>query len=187
MARYDLKPYRWWFMLLLVFGLAMGVAIPWFFGWAEMSYTSAAKRQEYDMRILAGKIEEFREEHDKLPDAVSFLDFTVSVRALEMMGGENLTTYFPGTEANPGLTTPHAYVNDMWPDYFSDTNDFPISYAHNGSDWILQSMGPNRLYEMEPMAILELEPEARAEALLSNTYDPTNGTWSLGDLWRMSE
>lgn len=112
------------------------------------------------------------------------------------------------------LTTPIAYITSYFSDPFADTRGLPFRYARDRAGWILGSYGPNANQNQQGNMNwvgnsatagnwgTARAPEANTfETLYSSfitqpsvdllaaggTYDPTNGTVSAGDVWRVKE
>lgn len=99
------------------------------------------------------------------------------------------------------LTTPIAYLTEYYPDvYFTSRKARGSTYAYWStsveaesqadpiSGWILWSPGPDRDFDISyPAGVytpLESQP---SESLINLTYDPTNGYYSSGDIWRIKQ
>ncbi len=53
-----------------------------------------------------------------------------------------------------------------------------------GTGWILFSPGPDGVYDIVPWE--DYDPANHpTPALIEKSYDPTNGTYTRGDLWRV--
>jgi len=88
------------------------------------------------------------------------------------------------------LTTPVAYLTSIPTDPFANTGGLPPGYLLSGDSYLLRSFGPDAdeatggdlpWSDAEAMnALLADQPR-----LLPYTYDPSNGTFSEGDLWRV--
>jgi len=61
----------------------------------------------------------------------------------------------------------------------------PYTYDCTDTGWIITSPGPDGIYSIVPGEILRGVPGTTETRLLHLTYDPTNGTVSPGDIWRM--
>ncbi|MCC5877314.1 MAG: prepilin-type N-terminal cleavage/methylation domain-containing protein [Candidatus Sumerlaeia bacterium] len=121
------------------------------------------------------------------------------------------------TERLLTLTTPIAYVTSYFPDPFADVRGTTFRYFSDGRGWILGSFGPNvnqaaggnlkwhnaasanfnintraansieTIYDSrvsQPSELLIAGGEPNQPAF---TYDPTNGTVSAGDVWRVKQ
>jgi len=85
------------------------------------------------------------------------------------------------------LTTPVAYITSLPVDPFAPEEGAVFGYfKHNDTGWILYGAGPDRDYDLD----LEKDYSATARnnplpTLIQKTYDPTNGSVSGGDIWRI--
>ncbi len=101
------------------------------------------------------------------------------------------------------LTTPIAYITSLFPDPFMDTKAATSFYFANSSGWILWSPGPDTdqntggdlglnqsvetVYDIrisQPSVVLLTGGPGTAG---SYSYDPTNGTVSPGDVYRVKQ
>ncbi len=73
-------------------------------------------------------------------------------------------------------------TDDPPADPFMKRARMPILYQTDGKRWAMLSAGPDRKYSI-PAAILLAGGKAGPD-LLSHCYDPTNGTFSPGDIFR---
>jgi Tfp pilus assembly protein PilE len=103
------------------------------------------------------------------------------------------------------LTTPTAYVPTYYRDPFSDTEGATFCYYSDGQGWIMWSWGPDRdeskpeqwdlaadvqrVYSSEDLqpTLTLLTGTSSAPAHEAYTYDPTNGIFSPGDIWRLKQ
>lgn len=102
---------------------------------------------------------------------------------------------YPVTFAGHQLTTPIAYITSLFEDPFS--KQIFYYYQPPGFDyWILISPGPDMEYQLDSRNIAWLLDDflttetTKADAelhLLPYTFDPTNGTPSPGDVFRVKE
>jgi hypothetical protein len=94
------------------------------------------------------------------------------------------------------LTTPVAYIvgESITSDPFMDDeqrhSSHPFLYGAVGDGYLIVSAGPDKTYDIDPQR--DYDPACRGNAassvcapLLLKTYDPTNGTISTGDIWRV--
>ncbi len=100
--------------------------------------------------------------------------------------------YPPNLNTNPpqvssALTTPVAYVTMVFPDVFAPTPGTSLRYYTDGKGWIMWSAGPDNDYDLQ-WQIYNLSFDQPSDELLAlYTYDPTNGTVSDGDIWRVRD
>jgi hypothetical protein len=104
------------------------------------------------------------------------------------------------------LTTPIAYTGIYYPDPFADTKGATFAYYSNGKGWIIWSWGPDRdenkrdewdlFPDVVEGAYRSDVPQPSLELLCGSssvgahhayTYDPTNGTISPGDIYRVKQ
>ncbi len=78
------------------------------------------------------------------------------------------------------LTTPVAYIDNLGKNPFSKTQ--PYKYNSDGMLWILYATGPDKKYEINENAMVDLKMKGSG-ILIPLTYDPTNGSVSRGDIW----
>jgi hypothetical protein len=112
------------------------------------------------------------------------------------------------TERALGLTTPVAYLTSYISDPFAATRGDTFAYFTDGKGWILVSPGPDGDFDLM-MDEGDLDYSERNDtiervydssvpepslALLTGagprgafTYDPTNGSESSGDVWRVKQ
>lgn len=100
------------------------------------------------------------------------------------------------------LTTPISYITSYFADPFTDTRGATFAYMQDTNGWILWSPGPDTdesaqtdLYPLvetiynssfsQPST--ELVAGTAAAPKGAFTYDPTNGTVSEGDVWRVKQ
>lgn len=92
------------------------------------------------------------------------------------------------------LTTPIAFVTSYFSDPFSAPLSATFSYfsSQEQAGWILWSPGPDKIYDLTTENISELYLPANGQydqsrGLIELTFDPTNGTISPGDVWRVKQ
>jgi len=146
---------------------------------------SMVSRVRADQRTLAASLEAYAAEHGALPPTAFLRDWAKDAGALERAGGLNLPA------APQSLTTPVAYQLRLWDDPFAPQGGMPFVYHADREGWILISPGPDREYDIaDPAAVYDSAiPQPSAHLLAGGpwTYDPTNGTVSRGDVWRVRE
>jgi hypothetical protein len=82
----------------------------------------------------------------------------------------------------PFLTTPIAYI--LPPNHLDPFTDAPMTYHPKGGGWILISDGPDGLPQIDPAEDYETDYKDNSRLILK-TYDPSNGTLSDGDIYRV--
>lgn len=103
------------------------------------------------------------------------------------------------------LTTPVAYIDRLDSDFFSPERGAPLRYHTNGQAFIIGSLGPDGSketdgdlpwHDAEAMNVLLKAALINSKSTLwqmsqvgpgkgAFTYDPSNGTFSEGDIWRV--
>jgi type II secretory pathway pseudopilin PulG len=165
-------------VVVAIIGILAGIALPNFL---EAQTRSKVSRVKSDLRTVAGGLEAYFSDHNRYPPSA------VIPRALRLRA----------------LTTPVAYLSTVPRDVFKDqeTEFRPMSWHGNfaygarpidqESLYALSSNGPDLLPNHEP---IEFYPgysdeiwENPASGYEYIRYDPTNGTISLGDIWRVSD
>jgi hypothetical protein len=158
-----------------------------------------------DMRSMGTAIEAYYVDQNACPAMAPLADYSLDRSRSERVGGGGLSTWYPGGPFVSGLTTPVAYLdtiridpytNDPRPRLFyrhrwftqsSDNGIAPFAYHADGGRWILFSCGPDRDYDVDPVADYITPPQVPSDRLVMHTYDPTNGTASGGDVWRVKQ
>lgn len=158
----------------IVFLLAM-IKLPCFL---EAQTRSQVSRVRADMHTLATAVESYRVENGSYPMMREYISG-------EADSIETLRYNIP-----MNLTTPTAFLTSYPGDPFSPASGAPLRYYTYNDIWLLYSIGPDKTPDIEQLfdslhAITG--NESIIETLLPYTYDPTNGTVSQGDVWRISE
>lgn len=88
------------------------------------------------------------------------------------------------------LTTPIAYMSGLPLDPFRNKDEHRSFRYHRWDDrsCILISAGPNCVFDISPDSLPELRPTSSGSfpgKLINLQYDPTNGTVSAGDIFRI--
>jgi prepilin-type N-terminal cleavage/methylation domain-containing protein len=137
--------------------------------------------------------------------------YLVSPQAAATSALGNLSSFGARNNANPGLfavlTTPISYITSYFPDPFADQKGSTFAYYADTNGWIVWTCGPDgdqgqttdlgavsgsgpavdTVYQStiaQPSPTLNAGSRASGEAY---TYDPTNGTVSPGDVWRVKQ
>ena len=163
-----------------------------------------------DQRAIAIALEAYYVDNDAYPAERSFCELNREFRSLEEMRGMALSAIEPGRAGLSGLTTPIQYMSSLLEDPYStresrlrfyfngklftrsiDKNLLPYAYERlNETSWILYSAGPDRDYDLRNMEELmdgEFNIETAFPRMVDLLYDPTNGTTSNGDLFRLKQ
>jgi hypothetical protein len=95
-----------------------------------------------------------------------------------------------GTGRLHTLTTPLSYVTTYFQDPFAPQRGASFAYwtDDSGKGWLVWSAGPDSDYDIDPGVDYRpgVEPFP-SDLLINHTYDPTNGTTSGGDIWRVKD
>lgn len=161
---------------------------------------SGTARIRTDHRSLAMAIESYYVDHKSYPTMRPFASNPeIDTRKFRKSGGVDLSFIEPGGAGLEGLTTPVAYVTSLFPDPHAPVKGMPFAYwvPKDGKGWMLISPGPDRVYSLAPAQLETVYdtsiPQPSALLLAGGgprgafTYDPTNGTESAGDLWRVKQ
>lgn len=149
-----------------------------------------------DLRSLSTAIDCYYFEHRTLPYSVPIKDYCRDYFHLDQeylnddlasRNGLHIKIIFPGSDKMAGLTTPIAYTTSIYPDHCAEIPGLPFSYACTESRYVLYSPGPDLIYDIQlPELMLEGGTMDDAKQRFSNySYDPSNGTISGGDKWRL--
>jgi hypothetical protein len=92
--------------------------------------------------------------------------------------------YMPARSLGPWLTTPIPYMNFLASDpYSKEQHGTPASwirYHSDGTNYLIWSVGPDGVSQIT----VEDEVTSDLAALVPMPYDSSNGSKSLGDIWR---
>jgi len=146
-------------------------------------------RARSDMRSLATGLEAYRADYDVYPSAGAARLDAKQREALVAAGGGEFTVIDAGgfySRANDTATTV-SYVSNAFADPFAPRLGIPFWYHRDGRGWILTSPGPDGDYDLLPSRDYDGSAADPFASLLPRTYDPTNGTISDGDLWRVKQ
>jgi RNA polymerase sigma factor (sigma-70 family) len=139
-------------------------------------------RTKADMRSLATGIESYFVDNNAYPAS----DAARSIR--KPAAGESALPSFQSY----CITTPIAYLARFMPDSFSSEGQ-PFVYRSvenkgrpTESGWILVSPGPDGRFDVDPNSYDPAKPQPQPW-LVELSYDPTNGTVSKGDIWRVKQ
>lgn len=191
--------------ILFFFGI-----FPWLVSLIPAGSRSYLSRIRADLRSVSTALESYYVDNNEYPAMRPLSDFVGSAtRELNEVGGKALFSIEPGVGALYGLTTPVPHLTSFFNEPLINQSHgwaaqwpiAPIRYALFGGrpgafwpypyyndrnqGWIIWASGPDRIYDIaNPSEIYDAtvpQPSARLNDL---TYDPTNGTYSRGDIWR---
>lgn len=167
----------------IVFLVIALVAIPRFFA----KRPGRVSRAKSDMRSLGTAIEAYFADYQAYPASVPMRELVSDYRQLEKAGGAYLAIVSPGNSAVAGITTPVAYLTQLFHDSF--TYEFvSFAYYSDGKSWILFSPGPDNDYDIRrPEEVFTSTEDQPSTRMIVLAYDVTNGTVSSGDVWRVRQ
>jgi hypothetical protein len=103
------------------------------------------------------------------------------------LGSENMAFRLPSFSAHapgPSLTTPTAWISALPTDPFAPSRGACYVYNQGSDRWVIVSAGPDRDYDFDPPCFDPAYKPTWSD-ILARTYDPSNGTVSNGDIYRM--
>ena len=186
-------------VVVAIIAILAAIAVPSFLTAQTRAKVSRVKA---DLRTLAGALEAYMVDHGLPP-----LDYKVSRGDPQLAGMEPSTSgilhpgYAKAGGICPGLTTPVAYIQNCWIDDPFSSAGTPFDQRKYSYNWFAPS--PLRGNEASPDYLLQeyelyygywrlgsIGPDrdfynkANTPYAPSRNYDPTNGTTSLGNIWR---
>lgn len=142
-------------------------------------------RAKNDMRNMATAIEAYHQDHGSFPVQVPLPTFARDDKERQELKGLELFTAEPGGQHMHDLTTPVAYLPAIPVDVYSPSKHLPYSYFTDGQSWLLYSAGPDGRFDLVPVQDFDSVTTQPSERIVSKSHDPTNGTLSAGDVWRV--
>ena len=164
---------------IALIGILVDIAVPNFLE----AQARAKKSKNYaPMRFLATAIEAYYNDHNAYPPMKPLREFAKNEKELRKAGGWDLTTI------GISLTTPTVYLKEIVTDPFSP-QALPFVYYRDEKGWMILTRGPDGDYDMDPAKMYDGSIAQPSRDLLTSTatYDPTNGTISNGDIWRVKQ
>jgi hypothetical protein len=182
---------RWTRPSAILTTLALAAFMFWLPFQLEASRRSFVARVKGDQRTIGIALETYYLDHESYPAA----DFEPREKAYWHSDSPlpSFPRYHPGGPAT--LTTPVAYLTAYsdFPDpirYLKENRTY--AYYSEGAAWILVSPGPNCIFDMTAddmkRAVQSVRTNTDTYALFASfTYDPSNGIYSRGDVWRIKQ
>ena len=170
-------------------GMLAAIAVPNFL---EAQVRSQVSRARSDMRSLATAIETYYIDNNNYPasttDPAESINASLAANSASPQLQWDLPTFAShhATGAHT-LTTPIAYLTSYFPDPFSPVPGRTFNYYKNEGGWILWSAGPDNDYDLNYEDYDPRYMKSTYDRLYRSTYDPTNGTASSGDIWRVKQ
>jgi predicted nucleic acid-binding Zn ribbon protein len=186
------RTYHWdfWLVVLVILVFAGIFSFPNFMDESRRSPISRAKN---DLRSISTALESYYVDYNCYPISSSNL----SQNLYACYGSESPMSSQPTfgllSSGFSNLTTPIAFMSALPYDPFAPVLHAPYCYYTDRASkgWILWSAGPDMKYNLTSRNIGGIynpgNPNMVSDAaLLSLTFDPTNGSTSRGDIWRIS-
>ena len=186
---------KWIKNLSIVFGILFVI----FFGlsllciyFLHQMNLAAAGRVRSDMRAVAMAIEVYYHDHGQYP-AWSIGASNANRELSAESPYKQLPTFrHPAENENlAALTTPVSYITSYWPDPYASFKNREdkfehcmYSYISRPDGYILFSVGLDRDVDITVDDFLNLDRND-TDSLLKFSWDPTNGTFSDGDIYRL--
>lgn len=154
----------------------------------------------HEMRSIATAFESYYIDYNSYPESVPMMDMIKTptereyARALglrtydfeALLPPEGTERYLPEQKYDPfgleGNKTPFAYAR-------MNTLELNVSPGFDGADWwVLYSTGPDRDYNLRlPQYVTGADGKFSRDESGRVAYDPTNGTFSSGDILRQKQ
>lgn len=201
-------------IVVAIIAILAAIAVPNFL---EAQTRSKVARVRSDQRSLATAIETYYVDNNEYPAMTLTGNLTWDVPFYRTVPATVGRTFRNRANTNLStLTTPIAYITSNFPDPFADSKGIGFRYFTDSRGWILGSFGPDvdensttrgdlqwadgDLPITTRTGVLETtydsriaQPSVQLNALVPTsgggalTYDPTNGTISEGDVWRVKQ
>lgn len=147
---------------------------------------SSVSQVKADMRMIAKALEDYYTDNNAYPPCSS--DPAQSEH--KQLPNELLVPSF--RRANPHylggtLTTPVAYLPAYPRDRFADAFQTFGYYTDARTGWIIFSPGPDRKFDLGWEVYDSSISQPSPELISRYTYDPSNGVFSDGDIWRVKQ
>ena len=197
-------------IVVAIIAILAAIAVPNFL---EAQVRSKVSRVKTDQRSLATGIEAYYVDNNQYPVSArtgrqpcavgnmnSYLLNPGTLAAISSFSAQNAAAPKIMT-----LTTPIAYITSLFTDPFMDNRAATFGYYSDTNGWILFSPGPdtdaatntdlgqanavetvyNSNYSQPSNTLIVYRNDASPNE--AYTYDPTNGTVSPGDIWRVKQ
>ena len=148
---------------------------------------SKVSRVRNDLRSISTALEAYFVDNNDYP-ACAKGDLGVNAFMLKKEAPErNIWTFriSRGEGDAMSLTTPVAFMSSMPSDPFANYRGSSFGYYANDRGWIMWSCGPDSVYDIDPEKDYDADTTNPLPSLIMKTYDPTNGSVSRGDVWRI--
>ena len=180
-----------WLIVVIVLGcllvlcgvpflVLMAIAVPNFL---EAQVRSKVSRTRSDLRSMAVAIESYYIDYNSYPAHT----VTASESSMQMASSAKPSFRLTNGSQRASLTTPVAYLTSYFPDAFAPVKGETFCYYAAGGGWIAWSPGPDLQYDIRAERDYNPASSTPTDQLLWVTFDPTNGTVSPGDIWRVKQ
>jgi Tfp pilus assembly protein PilE len=136
----------------------------------------------YKMNHLVEMLERYYSENNSYFPTRPLKEVCKNPKKLREAGGWQLLTLDTRGIQIARLTTPISYLETNI-DLFSPQGELPFAYYTVGDGFILISAGPDGDYDINPYYDFVTTFPKVKEKLVNLAYDPTNGTYSNGDVF----
>ncbi len=180
-----------WLILVIVLGcllvfcglpllVLMVIAVPNFL---EAQVRSKVSRTRADLRTMAVAIESYYVDNNAYPAHT----VVASQSSMQMATPAKPSFRLTNNDRLVSLTTPIAYLTSYFPDVFAPVKGEVFCYYAKDGGWIMWSPGPDLQYDINAERDYNPASTTPTDQLLWVTFDPTNGTVSSGDIWRVRQ
>ena len=164
----------------------MAIVVPNFL---EAQVRAKVSRVRADQRSMAVAVESYFVDNNTYPVSTSELDANAPWGIKSAPGVPTLSRY-SGRGGAMTLTTPIAYMTSHFKDTFAETGatfGYYTTVGDKGTNgWIVWSPGPNEKYDLD-WKVYDPNQKDPLLGLAPFAYDPTNGTVSSGDIFRIKQ
>ena len=201
-------------IVVAIIAILAAIAVPNFL---EAQIRSKVSRVKADQRSLATGLEAYYVDNNDFPEyaigdagANGFAGAISPAGSAGSSGAGQILTFrvkAAGTDYFHTITTPQAYLTSYFSDPFADSKGCVFAYYKDTNGWIVASFGPDTdendttvgdIGFANPFAVQTIytSNEAQPSVLLLTgngdsgyacTYDPTNGTVTPGDVYRVKQ
>lgn len=197
-------------IVVAIIAILAAIAVPNFL---EAQVRSKVSRVKGDQRSLAVGLEAYYVDNNAYP--VWTKDSNLSANNLGTPAAgkadeiHTFRVWASGNDKFLTLTTPISYITSYFRDPFATTKGATFGYYADANGWILISFGPDTdegsnppgdidpdletpryIYKSsvaQPSLTLQCLNSSAGQGQESYTYDPSNGTVSPGDVWRVKQ
>ena len=150
-------------------------------------------RVQADMRCISVSIQAYTIDNDVFPAWTVDPENSVYGRMAEpgasLAGQPTFRIKTGPDDPLKTITTPVAYQGALHWDIFGPGGRLPYCYWSGAGNWLVWSAGPDLIYDLDVENVAKaFTPDNKPSDFLKwNTYDPSNGTFSRGDVWSIGE